>query len=259
MPKKVSIRLVPLGETLEVHQGTPLQDVLFKYGVEFPCGGMGVCRGCRVRVLNGNIPVTLEMEEILTEEEIAVGWRLACQACADTPLEVEVAQWETPILSDDTQFEFEPDEGLGVAIDLGTTTLVVQLLDLSTGQVLAVRTALNPQAAHGADLMSRVEYALAEKNPGEGTLTREIHQCLHQLVLETFELARVAPDNLHLVMIVGNTVMHHLFCGVDVEHLFRMSPLNQSTTGSSVSPPNSWAGPDVENPGFISFPVWAGL
>jgi uncharacterized 2Fe-2S/4Fe-4S cluster protein (DUF4445 family) len=219
MPKKIQIRLAPLGESLEVTQGTPLQDVLFKYGVEFPCGGVGICRGCRVRVLEGHFPPTLEMEETLTQEEIAAGWRLACQGCADSPLELEIAQWETPILSDDTHFDFEPDVGLGIAIDLGTTTLVVQLVDLSTGQVLSVQTALNPQAAHGADVMSRIEFALAEGNVTNGKLTGEIRRCLYAMIQEAFRLARLSPENLRHVMIVGNTVMHHLFCGIDVEPL----------------------------------------
>lgn len=219
MRNKIQIRLVPLGESLEVTPGTPLQDVLFKYGVEFPCGGVGICRGCRVRVREGSLPITLEMEETLSPEEISAGWRLACQGCADAPMELEIAQWEAPILSDDAQFEFERDEGLGIAIDLGTTTLVAQLIDLSTGQVLAVQTALNPQATHGADVMSRIEFALAERNVIQGKLTCEIRNCLHDLIQETFRLARLAPEKLRQVMIVGNTVMHHLFCGIDVEPL----------------------------------------
>lgn len=219
MPKKVHIHLVPLGETLEVEQGTPLQDVLFKYGVEFPCGGVGICRGCRVRVLEGDIPSTLEMEETLTQEEIATGWRLACQGSAESSLKLEIAQWETPILSDDAHFDFEPAEGLGVAIDLGTTTLVVQLVDLFTGRVLAVQTALNPQAVHGADVMSRIEFSLSENNPSDGKLTREIRECLHGLIKDALSMAKLSPDRLRQVMIVGNTVMHHLFCGIDVEPL----------------------------------------
>ena len=73
-------------------------------------------------------------------------------------LTLELAQWEAQILADTSRFAFTPREGFGVAIDVGTTTLVAQLLDLSRGEVLAVRTALNPQARFGADIMSRVAY-----------------------------------------------------------------------------------------------------
>jgi ferredoxin len=51
MNSTVQVELLPLGQTLTVERGTPLQDVLFAQGVEFPCGGRGRCRGCRVKVL----------------------------------------------------------------------------------------------------------------------------------------------------------------------------------------------------------------
>jgi uncharacterized 2Fe-2S/4Fe-4S cluster protein (DUF4445 family) len=158
-------------------------------------------------------------EESLAPGEIDGGWRLACLVHVTSPLKLEIAQWETPILSDDTRFDYEPAEGLGVAVDLGTTTLVVQLLDLSNGSVLAVKTALNPQAIHGADVMSRVQYALSEGIPAGGKLTLEIRNCIHSLARETLEMAGVPPANLRELVLVGNTVMHHLFCGIDVEPL----------------------------------------
>jgi ferredoxin len=54
----VHIRLRPMGVDIEAEKGTPLQDLLFSYGVEFPCGGHGKCKGCRVRVLDGSLPLS---------------------------------------------------------------------------------------------------------------------------------------------------------------------------------------------------------
>ncbi len=82
MSDLVRIELKPLGKTLEVKRGTPLQDILFVYGVEFPCGGRGRCRSCRVKVLAGDLPVTPEQEAILKPDELADGWRLACRSFA---------------------------------------------------------------------------------------------------------------------------------------------------------------------------------
>src|ERR1039458_37535 len=155
------VDLVPLAVRLEVESGASLEPALSPYGVEFPCGGVGACRGCRVRVIEGDLAVTPEMAEALTAEELAAGWRLACQSRVESHLTLEVAQWEPPVLGDDSTFAFEPAEGCGIAIDLGTTTLAAQMLDLRTGEVLAVKTALNPQAAYGADVMSRVQYAIS--------------------------------------------------------------------------------------------------
>ena len=159
----VRIELLPLGTDLRVKRGTPLQDILFAHGVEFPCGGRGLCKGCRIKLIAGSLPVTPEDQHKLSASALKDGWRLACRAKADADLRVELAQWETAILTDDSVFSFIPREGLGVAVDLGTTTLVAQLVDLQTGHVLAVRAALNNQATHGADIMSRIEFAVAEQ------------------------------------------------------------------------------------------------
>ena len=79
MPESVRITLLPLGHEITVKRGTPLQDVLFPFGVEFPCGGNAVCESCKVRVLKGELPMTLEQENILSRNEIREGWRLACR------------------------------------------------------------------------------------------------------------------------------------------------------------------------------------
>ena len=187
-----------------------LADRLFELGVEFPCGGESACGGCKIRVLSGHIPITATMRQALSEAELAQGWRLAC--CAETreSVVVEVDQWSLPVLTDERTTPLEPRDGFGAAIDLGTTTLVAQMVDLSTGEVLAVETALNPQARHGADVMSRIQYDL--RRPGE--LTAIIRQTLGQM------LARLATGRaLEEVLIAGNTAMHHLFCGLSVREL----------------------------------------
>src|SRR4030095_6244984 len=115
----VRLELLPLGKTLHVPRGTLLRAVLFSPGVEFPCGGRGGCKGCKVRVLSGKLPVSTEDGYKLSPEEIDSGWRLSCRARADGDLRLELAQWEATILADDSQFTFTPREGLGVSIDLG--------------------------------------------------------------------------------------------------------------------------------------------
>jgi uncharacterized 2Fe-2S/4Fe-4S cluster protein (DUF4445 family) len=211
MSERVRLDLEPLGQSLEVAIGTPLQDVLFPYGVEFPCGGRGRCKRCRVRVLEGELESTIEERSILSDEELEAGWRLACRAKVTGPMKLDIAQWETTILSDDSTFEFTPASGLGVAVDLGTTTLVAQLVDLATGRVRAVRTALNPQVVYGADVMSRVELAVGAG--GAGKLRDLIREEIGRLIGE------LTTEPLTVVAIVGNTVMHHLFCGIDLEPL----------------------------------------
>jgi uncharacterized 2Fe-2S/4Fe-4S cluster protein (DUF4445 family) len=232
-PPAYALRLSPAGISLHIPAGTRLQDVLFAQGVEFPCGGRGRCKGCRVRVLRGELAITPEEQNLLSPDERRAGWRLACRHTMQGELELELAQWEMSVLADESRFAFVPQEGLGVAIDLGTTTIAAQLLDLTTGHVLAVRTALNAQARHGADIMSRLEFAL---HGGQAELQRLVREQLGQIVRDL--LAARAPARcgsgragatqsapapeaapLKRIVLVGNTVMHHLFCGIPVAPL----------------------------------------
>jgi uncharacterized 2Fe-2S/4Fe-4S cluster protein (DUF4445 family) len=193
----VFIRLEPLGVTVEAAPGTPLRDVLFPYGVEFPCGGKGRCDRCRVRVLRG--------------EGAGTSLR-SCQMTAAGDLTLDIGQWEAPILSDDTRFTFAPRPGRAIAIDLGTTTLVAQLLDLETATVLGVRSALNPQAIFGSDVMSRIQHALTPQGSAElrGLIRAELGRIVAELA---------GRDPVESIVIAGNTVMMHLFCGFDTAPL----------------------------------------
>lgn len=214
MSVTVPVRLHPLGRVIEAEPGAALQELLFPHGVEFPCGGRGLCRRCRVRILQGRLPVTEDDARAFTSAELADGWRLGCRARVQEPLTLEVAQWEAAILGDDTPFAFTPAQGLGIAVDVGTTTLVAQLVDLRTGRVLGVRTGLNPQAAFGSDVMSRVEFAL--RPDGLGKLRDLIREAVGGMVRG---LAEQVSGPFQRVTLVGNTVMHHLFAGIDVEPL----------------------------------------
>lgn len=220
MSGRVTLRLKPIDVSLTVKRGTPLQDILFPHGVEFPCGGKGRCKGCRVRLLEGTLPITRAQELMLSAEELHAGWRLSCQCSAEEDLTLEMAQWEASILGDDTPFSFKPRSGFGVAVDVGTTTLVAQLIDLSSGNVLAVRTGLNHQARHGADIMSRIAFAVGEGNGRR--LTDLIRQQIGRMVDELLEAAGRPDIEIDECALVGNTAMHHLFCGLDVEPLSRV-------------------------------------
>jgi uncharacterized 2Fe-2S/4Fe-4S cluster protein (DUF4445 family) len=211
------ITLRPTGEELTAPAGTPLRDLLFEQGVEFPCGGQGRCRGCRVQILAGAAAVNESQRHRLSTEELEHGWRLACQCSLESDLVMELRQWDAAILVDETAFAFQPRPGLGVAVDLGTTTLVAQLLDLETGRVLAVRTALNAQARYGADVMSRVQYALSEG--GQKQLEEVIRRQIGSLISQLLFAAHTKESTVREVVVVGNTVMHHLFCGINAEPL----------------------------------------
>jgi uncharacterized 2Fe-2S/4Fe-4S cluster protein (DUF4445 family) len=187
-----------------------LRESLFELGVEFPCGGESRCGGCRIRVAAGEVPITDEMREALTAAQLRDGWRLGCRARAATPVAIEIAQWSAPVLTDETRVPHEPRAGLGAVVDLGTTTLVAQSVDLEGGEVESVETALNPQARHGADLMSRIRFDLEQPGVLGAAIRETIGAMLERLA---------AGRDLAEVLICGNTAMHHLFAGLDARPL----------------------------------------
>ncbi len=226
----VRIRLRPLGKTLTSTPGTPMINVLFPEGVEFPCGGRGRCRGCRVRVLEGELPVSPEEQRLLTPDQIGAGWRLACRQRVEGDLTLDLAQWESAVLADESSFHFTPHPGCGIAIDVGTTTLAAQLVDLETGRVLAVRTGLNRQARFGADLMSRLSFAMTSE--GASTLASRIRTQLGELIGDLLAAAGGEhAERVKRIVLVGNTAMHHLFGALDPEPLARY-PFETPTPGT---------------------------
>lgn len=222
----IRIQLLPLGKTLSLPAGSSLQEALFAQGVEFPCGGRGRCRGCKIRVIRGILETTTADRALLSSDALEEGWRLACCARPNRDCTLEVAQWESPILADNTTVPFSPRDGLGIAIDLGTTTIVTQLVDLRDGTVLGVEAALNRQARHGADLMSRIDFALTPE--GRKHLSESIRGQLGGMIRRLLAATPVPLDSLTDVVLVGNTVMHHLFCGLDVASLAHY-PFNPAT------------------------------
>jgi uncharacterized 2Fe-2S/4Fe-4S cluster protein (DUF4445 family) len=106
------------------------------------------------------------------------------------------------------------DTAVGVAIDVGSTTVAGHLCDLSTGEVLATAGVMNPQIRFGEDLMSRVSYVMM--NPGgERELTAVIRAALNDLIADLLSQAEVPADQLLDIVIVGNPIMHHIVLGID--------------------------------------------
>jgi uncharacterized 2Fe-2S/4Fe-4S cluster protein (DUF4445 family) len=207
----VRIRLEPLSVEVEIPRGAPLSSILAERGVEFPCAGASACGGCRVRVLAGSLPVGDADRTVFSARELADGWRLACQARAETPLVLDCGQWHMDVLAGNGELAGSARSGLGIAIDLGTTTIAAQTIDLATGRVLAVETLLNPQVRFGADVMSRIQAALSGAD-----LTGPIRLALAGTIAQ---LAAGRAGEVVEVVLVGNTVMHHLFSGLDLKPL----------------------------------------
>lgn len=102
----------------------------------------------------------------------------------------------------------------GLAVDVGSTTVALHLCDLRTGSVLVTESAMNPQVRFGEDLLSRISYAMNEPQ-GLKRLHRAILKTLNDLTTHATAKAGIRSEEITDVVIVGNTVMHHILLSID--------------------------------------------
>ena len=140
---------------------------------------------------------------------------------------------------------------LGLAVDVGTTKVAAYLLDLESGDVLAVRGAMNPQISYGEDVISRIDYSNKNKG-GRETLQGKVVATLNGMIAEMCGEADVSPEQIVEAVIVGNTAMHHLLAGLPVRQL-AMAPYVPAV-GEALDLPASAIELDINSGAFIHLP-----
>ncbi len=128
----------------------------------------------------------------------------------------------TAVIVDDVLVDVEPGDTselrYAIAFDLGTTTVVATLLDLSTGTPAAVRSMLNRQQPFGADVISRISATMLDPQ-ALPRLTAAAHATLGELAAEVCQEAGVDPEQVYEIAVAGNATMTHLALGIDPEAL----------------------------------------
>jgi uncharacterized 2Fe-2S/4Fe-4S cluster protein (DUF4445 family) len=137
----------------------------------------------------------------------------------------------TAVVVDDVLVDVEPGDTtgrlFGIAFDLGTTTVVATLLDLSTGAPLAVQSMLNKQQPFGADVITRISAIMMDPRALE-KLSSLAHEALDELAQAVCVEGGVRPDEVYEVAIAGNATMTHIALGIDPEPL-GVAPFIMST------------------------------
>jgi len=126
------------------------------------------------------------------------------------------------------------DRALGLAFDIGSTTIAGHLCDLFTGEVLASAGRMNPQIRFGEDLMSRVSYVMMNEG-GSLRLTQVVREAVDALIGDLVIEAGVDREDVLEVAVVGNPIMHHLFLGFDPREL-GSAPFALVTTNALETP-----------------------
>ena len=186
---------------LEAPAGANLLEVLRAagFGPDAPCGGKGTCGKCKVLV-NGKE-------------------KLACKTVIEEYMEVTLPEnGKAEILAKGITARVRADgnDRYALAFDLGTTTVVAYLMDGMTGEVLSRCSCVNPQTRYGADVISRIQYAM---DGGAEELAETVRKALAELTEQAAKMAGICPKEITVVSIVGNTAMHHLLLGIDPKPL----------------------------------------
>lgn len=199
--KQVTVWFLPEGACCAVEPGTTILQAMRLACVhpDAPCGGKGTCGKCRVNV---------EGREVL-----------ACRTPVDRDLTVTLPpNKQRQILAQGCGMQIQPDgeHTYALAFDIGTTTVVAYLMDGRTGVLLARESCPNPQIQYGADVISRIQYALSDV---DHVLRRCICDCLCRLTFSVTGKAGIQPASVTVASVVGNTAMHHLLLGIDPKPL----------------------------------------
>ncbi len=193
---------------IQTEPGVRLSDVLRAQGFEIisPCGGRGVCGKCAV-MLNGQVSLPNTAEQ-------KAGVRLACQAVLQGDAEVILPReqiMEGIELGSGSLASVDPMEGsYGAAVDIGTTTIALNLYDLKTGDCLSRCGMPNPQISVAADVMSRIGAAMAGR---AGLLQTQVTGAVNTLLAQACSLAEIDISRVGSMVCTGNTTMLYLLTG----------------------------------------------
>ena len=231
---------------VQAEAGENLRELAVKAGVaiDAPCAGNGTCGKCRVKLISG----ALEMEKSrhLSDEEYEEQWRLACQSTVAGDVTVWVPDSASAFRNDIktadlgtpeelARFEAATEEifsagvargcteqGVGIAVDIGTTTVTAAMMDLQSGHVLAKCSMGNGQIRFGADVINRI---IQSGKPGGRE--RLQHAVREETLVPMFESlcasAGKTTDDIARIVIAGNTTMEHLLVGANAESI-RLEP-----------------------------------
>ena len=210
----MKITFLPMNIEAQVTPGETILQAATRAGVNIDgnCAGMGTCGKCKVKV-EGK------------------GYTLACETRATDGMVITVPEAETTAARKKKMIILPPgfkanipeeDKGFasnyGIALDIGTTTVVAILWNLLTSEMVSVTAVTNPQGAYGADVISRIACVMEDEanlKKLQGAIIDSLNSSIDTFTKEN----HINPEDIREVVVVGNTTMSHLFMGVDPSSL----------------------------------------
>ena len=219
------------------------------YMVSAVCSGNQTCGKCKVQILEESPMPNDREHQFFSSREIEEGHRLSCahQIRSGMRIKLEENQTYQSLTNFELPNSFELDKknskGYGVAIDLGTTTVVIGLVSRRTKEIAQVISFLNPQSSFGSDVISRIE---ASKQYGVEVLRELILDEIRKGIEALCELEKIRVFEITDFVISGNTTMLYLLQGYDPRELavapFRVSHSEYAEYDASTFFSKKWRG-----------------
>ena len=194
--------------------------------IDAACNGLGVCGKCKIKLESTD--VSISERKLLGEENIKSGYRLACMHSIDeVDKEFILKSFESEKKPDSIVLteSFTPkiihtniQEKYGIAIDIGTTTVAMELIDLKNAKIISKVADVNSQVKFGFDVMSRIAFTL-ENTEGLSTLQKSIVDTLNTLINKLLDESKIKREDIAELVVSANTTMCHILLGESVESL----------------------------------------
>ncbi|MDI6450578.1 ASKHA domain-containing protein [Anaerobaca lacustris] len=226
----------PDGKEISIHEGATLVEAAGQVGIVLntSCGGRGTCGKCAVRLGPSGREVFACQHTVQSDLTVTVPGQSRFYAHKILEHGIAPASGLSRTIVEKYRALAGPTAICGVAVDIGTTTVVAKLIDLADGRSVATRAMLNPQTQFGDDVVSRISYA--ESETGLARLRAAIVDGINELIQGLCETVRIEADAIYEVSIVGNTTMNHIFLGFPVSQLGQAPYRAHSVEAHDISP-----------------------
>ena len=194
--------------------------------IDAACNGLGVCGKCKIKLESTD--VSISEGKLLGEENIKSGYRLACMhSIEEADKEFILKSFESEKKPDSIVLteSFTPkiihtniQEKYGIAIDIGPTTVAMELIDLKNAKIISKVADVNSQVKFGFDVMSRIAFTLENKE-GLSTLQKSIVDTLNTLINKLIDKSKIKKEDIAELAVSANTTMCHILLGESVESL----------------------------------------
>lgn len=232
----MKVTFLPANVSLETDGTNTIYELAIKHGIfiESPCGGNKRCNKCKVVISRGDVgEYSREELQVLTREERERHTRLACcfKPTEDTLVLVtgQVMEKEKVVAKEPMKHK---EARLGVALDIGTTTLEYALYNLDSNQFVFSTRFENPQRRYGADVISRLHYMQHAPDKVK-ELQQVLLTTLNQSFAQELEGLQLKPEQIERIVCVGNTTMTHVLVNASIDSL-AVAPCHMVYRGGEV-------------------------